>query len=128
MIEQALARRAQLNATPPALQESNAEGGLEALDPRAGGGQRQMGPLRAARDAARLGHRDEQLQVDQIETHGYSISLIVRRRSLQDEDGEPAFVLAEGLLRNLQIVPATPIGQCHEMVEPLLILIAAVFL
>src|SRR5712672_1456420 len=35
--------------------------------------------------------------------------------------------MAEGTLRNLQIVPNTPIGQCGCMVEPLLIAIAAVF-
>ena len=35
---------------------------------------------------------------------------------------------AEGSLRNLQIVPVTPIGQCQGMFEPLLILIAAAFL
>jgi hypothetical protein len=40
----------------------------------------------------------------------------------------PAFVLAKGLLRNLQIVLITPIGQCRDMFEPLLILIAAAFL
>jgi uncharacterized membrane protein YfcA len=39
-----------------------------------------------------------------------------------------AFVPAEGLLRNLQIVLITPIGQCRDMFEPLLILIAAAFL
>src|ERR1700730_11061682 len=39
-----------------------------------------------------------------------------------------AFVPAEGWLRNLQIVPIAPIGQCQEMFEPLLILIAAAFL
>lgn len=36
--------------------------------------------------------------------------------------------MAEGLLRNLHIVPATPIGQCDLMFEPLLLLIAAAFL
>src|SRR5882672_7734158 len=39
-----------------------------------------------------------------------------------------AFVTAEGLLRNLQIVPITRIGQCAGMSEPLLIFIAAAFL
>ena len=39
-----------------------------------------------------------------------------------------AFVMAEGCLRNLQIVPITPIGQCAAMSEPLLLLIAAAFL
>jgi uncharacterized membrane protein YfcA len=36
--------------------------------------------------------------------------------------------MAEGMLRNLQIVPIAPIGQCDRMFEPLLILVAAVFL
>jgi uncharacterized membrane protein YfcA len=40
----------------------------------------------------------------------------------------PAFAIAEGWLRNLQIVPIASIGQCHRMIEPLLILIAATFL
>jgi uncharacterized protein len=40
----------------------------------------------------------------------------------------PAFVVAEGLLRRLQIVRITPIGQYIRMVEPLLFLIAAAFL
>jgi uncharacterized protein len=36
--------------------------------------------------------------------------------------------MAEGLFNELQIVPAAPIGQCDQMSEPLLILIAATFL
>ena len=36
--------------------------------------------------------------------------------------------MAEGILRNLQIVPITPIGQCAEMFDSLLLLIAAAFL
>jgi hypothetical protein len=28
---------------------------------------------RAAGDAARIGHRDEQLQINQVETHGYRL-------------------------------------------------------
>jgi uncharacterized membrane protein YfcA len=40
----------------------------------------------------------------------------------------PAFVMAEGLLRRLQIVRITPIGQYIRMAEPLLFLIAAAFL
>src|ERR1700704_5266459 len=40
----------------------------------------------------------------------------------------PAFVVAEGLLRRLQIVRITPIGQYIRMAEPLLFLIAAAFL
>ncbi len=64
------------------------------------------------RDAARIGHRDEQLKIDQVETHHVA----------------PAFVRAEGCLNDPQIVPVTPIGQCIPMSEPLLILIAAAFL
>ena len=33
-----------------------------------------MYPLRAVGDAARLGHRDEELKVDQIEMHGHGAS------------------------------------------------------
>jgi uncharacterized membrane protein YfcA len=40
----------------------------------------------------------------------------------------PAFVIAEGLLRKLQIVPMVRIGQCERMFEPLLLFIAAAFL
>ena len=39
-----------------------------------------------------------------------------------------AFVIAEGSFNKLQIVPIRPIGQCEGMFEPLLILVAAVFL
>jgi uncharacterized membrane protein YfcA len=41
---------------------------------------------------------------------------------------QSAFVTAEGLLRNLQIVPISPIGQSAPMFEPMLLLIAAVVL
>jgi uncharacterized membrane protein YfcA len=40
----------------------------------------------------------------------------------------PAFVIAEGLFNELQIVPVAPIGQCIRMFEPLLLFIAAAFL
>ena len=43
------------------------------------------GALRAAGDAAGIGHRDEKLEVDQVETHGVFGRL-------------PAFVMAEGLV------------------------------
>jgi hypothetical protein len=43
-------------------------------------------------------------------------------------DGQPAFVVTEGLLRNLQIAPRASIGQCDGMIEPLLLLIAVAFL
>ena len=70
MIAQAFAGRGQLDAAAAALQQRDAEGGFEALDPGAGGCQRQMGAQRAMGDAAAVRHRDKQLQVNQIETHG----------------------------------------------------------
>src|ERR1700726_388850 len=42
--------------------------------------------------------------------------------------GLTAFVKTEGWLCNLQIVRCASIGQCRRMFEPLLLLIAAVFL
>jgi uncharacterized protein len=36
--------------------------------------------------------------------------------------------MSEGLLRNLQIAPAAPIGQCRRMIEPFLLFVAAAFL
>ena len=59
MIEQALARRGQFDAAPAALQKRNAQGLFEPLDACARRGQREMDLERAARDAARIGHRDE---------------------------------------------------------------------
>jgi hypothetical protein len=70
VIEQAFACRGQLDAAAAALEQGHAERCFEALDPRAGGGQRQMGAERALRDAARVGYRDKELEVDQIEAHG----------------------------------------------------------
>src|SRR5260221_3643636 len=114
VIEQAFAGRGQLNAAAAALEQRNAKRGFEALDPLARGRQRQMGARSALRDAARIGHCDKQLQVDQVETHrGF---------------GLPAFGLDEGYLRNLQIVPITPIGQCAPMFDFLLLFITAAFL
>ena len=40
----------------------------------------------------------------------------------------PAFVMAEGILRNLQIVPIAPIGQCADMVDSMLVLVAVALL
>ena len=71
--------------------------------------------MRAARDAARVGDRDEELQVDQVETHA-------------SNPLPSAFGKSEGFLRNLQIVPIPPIGQCADMFDSLLLLIAAAFL
>ncbi len=56
MIEQAFAGRGELGAAAPARQQRNPERQLQALDPRAGGRQREMGALRAAGDAARIRH------------------------------------------------------------------------
>ena len=70
MMEQAFARRSQLDAAAAAFQQRRTQRGFQALDPCAGGRQREMGAQRAARDAARVGHGDKQLEVDQIETHG----------------------------------------------------------
>ena len=41
---------------------------------------------------------------------------------------ETVFVVAEGYLRNLQIVPVVRIGQCHPMFDSFLIMIASAFL
>ena len=70
MIEQALTGRGQFDAAAAALEQGNAERRLEALDPFARRRQRQIGARSTLRDAARVGHRDKQLQVDQVETHG----------------------------------------------------------
>ena len=113
-----------------------------------------MNFCRAVGDAARLGHRDEELKVDQIETHPHPLTLMVRRRDSAVSNHEariaPAAILrdarparssrmrtvrtdkpsarAEGYLRNLQIVPVVWIGQCRPMFDSFLILIASAFL
>jgi hypothetical protein len=68
--EQAFARRGQLNAAAAALQKRNAKRGFQALDPRACRRQREVDAERTGRDAALIGNRDKQLEVDQVETHG----------------------------------------------------------
>src|SRR5713226_5045911 len=125
MIEQVFTGRGQLDAAAAALQQRDAERGFKTLDPRAGRRQRQIGANRAARDAARIGHRDEQPEVDQIESHG---ELPWRNELPWAQSEGPAFVNAEGRLRKLQIVPIRRIGQCDRMFEPLLFVIAATFL
>jgi hypothetical protein len=70
MFEQAFARRGQLNSAPPALEQADPEGFFQTLDPRAGRRQRQMDTIGAASDAAAVGHRDKQFQVNQVEAHG----------------------------------------------------------
>ena len=69
MIEQAFAGRRQFDAATAARQQRYAERVFQSLDPLARRGQREMNPCRAVGDAARLGHRDEELKIDQIETH-----------------------------------------------------------
>ena len=69
VIEQAFTGRGQFDAATAAPEQRNAKRSLQALDPGAGRSQRQMDALRATGDAARLGDGDEQLEVDQIETH-----------------------------------------------------------
>jgi hypothetical protein len=75
MIAQAFAGRRQLDATAPARQQRNTGRLFQSLDPRTGGRQRRMKPLRAVGDTARLSDRDEELKVDQIETHGHGALL-----------------------------------------------------
>ena len=69
MIEQAFTGRRQLDAAPAARQQRNAKRFFQPLDPLTRRGQREMNLRRAVGDAARLGHRDEELKIDQIETH-----------------------------------------------------------
>ena len=69
VIEQALAGRGQLHAAAAALEQRNAECRFQPLDSLAGGGQRQMHAGGARGDAAGFRHRDEKLQIDQIEMH-----------------------------------------------------------
>jgi hypothetical protein len=64
------ARRGQFDPAPAALQQHDAKSGFEALDPGARRGQREMHLQRAACDAAGIRHRDEQLEINQIEMHG----------------------------------------------------------
>jgi uncharacterized membrane protein YfcA len=68
-------------------------------------------------DAARLGDRDEQFEVDQIEMHAASRS----------SDDCSAFGLSEDILRILQIAGGRATRQCRRMLEPLAIAIAAIF-
>jgi uncharacterized membrane protein YfcA len=70
MIEQAFAGRGELDAAAPALEQHDAQRILQALDPGAGRSERKMRAVGAARDAAAVRHRDEELQIDQVETHG----------------------------------------------------------
>src|SRR5262245_52492516 len=85
----------------------------------------------AVGDTARLRHRDEELKIDQIESHGDSsrgkpftkpslraTGSARRTAPVARNDEEPsAFDLTEGCLRNLQIVPIIAIGQCARHVR-----------
>ena len=77
-----------------------------------------MGAIRALRNAPRFGDSDEQLKVDQIETHGEFLEhdpekwKPVFRKDHARAKGASAFVMAEGWLCNLHIVPPASIGQC----------------
>ena len=74
MIEQAFAGRRQLDAAPAARQQRYAERRFQSLDPLARRGEREMNFCRTVGDAAGLGHRDEELKVDQIETHPHPLT------------------------------------------------------
>jgi len=69
VIEQALAGGGEFDAAAAALEQADAERLLQSPDPCAGGGERQVALVGAARDAAAVGDRNEELQVDQVETH-----------------------------------------------------------
>ena len=69
VIEQAFAGRRQFDAATAAREQQNAERVLQSLDPLTRRRQREMNPPRAVGDTARLGHRDEELKIDQIEAH-----------------------------------------------------------
>ena len=70
MVEQAFARRGRLDAAAATLQEDDAKCLFQPLDPRACRGEREIAAECTARDAACIGDRDEELEIDQIETHG----------------------------------------------------------
>src|SRR6201987_2798235 len=70
VIEQALPGCRELDTTADALEQADAERLLQPLDALAGGGQRKMRAVGAVGKAAGIRHCDEQLQVDEIETHG----------------------------------------------------------
>ena len=114
MVEQALAGGGKLDAAAAAVEQRDAERFLHAPDPGARRGQRQIRAIGAARDAAAVRDRNEEIQVDQVEAHGSA----------------RAFATAEGCLRNLHIVPDRGIGQCRTMsvAHSMLYFIAGVFL
>src|SRR5262245_50801505 len=69
MIEQAFAGRRQFDAAAAAPQQRNAKRFFQSLDPLARRGQREMNAACAVGDAPRLRHRDEELKINQIESH-----------------------------------------------------------
>jgi uncharacterized membrane protein YfcA len=115
MIAQAFAGRGQLDTPAAALEQRDTEVGFQALDPGTCGRERQMRPYCAMRDTAAIGDRDEKLKIDQIKSHGQALD-------------PSAFVIAEGSINKLQIVPVARIGQCRTMTISILVFIAAVFL
>lgn len=114
VVEQTFAGGCEFDAAASTLEQRHAERRLQALDPRAGRGQREVAAIGAACDAAGIGHCDEELEIDQIETHG--------------ANPHHGFGGAESWLHNLQIVPIVQIGQSAAMFEPMLLLIAAAVL
>src|SRR5260370_25596162 len=115
VVEQAFARRGQLNAAAAALQKRNAKRCFQALDPRARRRQREMGAERAARNAAFGRNRDKQLEFDQVETHG-------------DCPGSLPSSWPKARSMRCRLCPELRSVNVVAMFEPLLILIAAAFL
>ena len=63
-----------------------------------------MDPLRAIGDAARLGHRDEELKIDQIETHGISAKPSLRAEG-SDARSRSGWSRAETAFANRRLSP-----------------------
>ena len=101
MIEQAFAGRRQLDTASAACQQRYAERFFQPLDSRARRGEREMNSCRTVGDAAGLGHRDEELKVDQIERIRKPLTLMVRRRDSAARTHEarisPAAILRDAL-------------------------------
>ena len=85
MGEQRAAGLRRHHTLPSAHQQLGAERPFHVADARRGGGQRQIGPRGAARDAAGVDHMAEQIEIGEIETH------------------TAAFVSGEGRLRQIPI-------------------------
>src|SRR6185437_14647608 len=71
MVEQAFAGRGELDAATAALEQHDAQRILQALDAGAGGSERKMRTVGAARDAAAVRYRDEEVEIDQVEAHEF---------------------------------------------------------